>query len=334
MIKGLKPSKFDDLLGDEALRDTVSASTQESHVASYDFRQALHLSKDQLRVVLRTHEQFVRFFINELTMRLRIPVQIQVMDAVEATYEQFINELPSITVIQVMELNPIDGQMLVHFDTGLVFSMLDHFMGGGNHQRYQDRELTELESLLFRSLIAQLCPLYASAWNPFCEFSAVFGPLENHPRFVQIAAPGDSVLRVRLNCKLEQLTTVIHMVIPYTLLDKMVPKLRARHLEVHRSVKQRDNHHRELVSQHLLNSDATLSLRLGDTSLTMRQVMDLQVGDVIPLSHQIDIPLPLYVNGAPIASGFIGTLHGNYATKIVELSNLAEVWKESVQNDE
>lgn len=300
----------------------------------YDFRQALHLSKDQLRVVMRTHEQFVRWFVNELTLRLRIPVQIQVQDAVEVTYEEFINELSPVTVIQVVDVNPLDGRILIHFDTDLVFAMLDHFMGGSSRQKYLERELTELETLLFQSLISQLCPLYSRAWNPFCEFTASFGALENHPRFVQIAAPSDSVLRVRLACRMEHYSTVIDVLIPYTLLDKMVPKLKARRLDAHRVNRQRDKHYRDLVSQHLLNSDAFLSVRLGDVALSVRQVMDLQAGDVIPLGHPVDIPVPLYVNGTLIGSGNIGMSHGNYATKIVELSNIAQTWKESVETDD
>lgn len=64
----------------------------------------------------------------------------------------------------------------------------------------------------------------------------------------------------------------------------------------------------------------TVTLEVGSTQITLRELMDVDTSSVISLDKLAGAPLDVKVNGALFAKAEVVVVHGNYGLRIVELS--------------
>ena len=71
------------------------------------------------------------------------------------------------------------------------------------------------------------------------------------------------------------------------------------------------------VKDILRDSQLEVRVELGRTKLTLKDIYDLNVGDVIDLGHPAREPVDLYIGEQPWFSGKLGTQGGSMAVKII-----------------
>jgi flagellar motor switch protein FliM len=76
-----------------------------------------------------------------------------------------------------------------------------------------------------------------------------------------------------------------------------------------------------LLSKQVQAAEVELVANLGQTSMSLRQILNMRVGDVIPL----DIPETLLaqVDGVPVMECRYGIMNGQYALKVLRMINHA-----------
>ena len=82
-----------------------------------------------------------------------------------------------------------------------------------------------------------------------------------------------------------------------------------------------------LLSGKLLQTPIPMTAFFEQTSATVSDIINLQVGDVIKLDHGIDQPLTIKIQHIPKFRATVGTLGARYALQIVD------VIKEENQNE-
>ena len=69
----------------------------------------------------------------------------------------------------------------------------------------------------------------------------------------------------------------------------------------------------------LLNVPLKITVELGRTEMTLQEVLNLSVGQVIPLDKLAGEPVDLLVNDKFFATGEVVAYKDNYAVRIVEI---------------
>ena len=69
----------------------------------------------------------------------------------------------------------------------------------------------------------------------------------------------------------------------------------------------------------VLDVKVKLTVQLGSTHLSMREVFELNAGSVVQLDQQVDDPVGLFVNDKLVAYGEVVVLEDNFGIKITEL---------------
>lgn len=85
--------------------------------------------KDQIRSLTRIHENFARLLTTFFSAQLRTYVQITVASVDQIPFEEFIRSIPNMTLINVFEVPPLDGNVLMEINPNIAYSMLDRLMG-------------------------------------------------------------------------------------------------------------------------------------------------------------------------------------------------------------
>lgn len=71
----------------------------------------------------------------------------------------------------------------------------------------------------------------------------------------------------------------------------------------------------------LLGVDLNLTLRFGQRTLTLREIMDLSSGSIIELDRQVQEPADLLLGDKLIARGEVVIVDGNYGLRITEVAD-------------
>src|SRR5437868_4533824 len=110
--------------------DELKKEQSEKRVKVYDFKRALRFSKDQIRSLTRIHENFARLLTTFFSAQLRTYVQISVASADQIPYEEFIRSIPNMTILNVFEVPPLEGRILMEVNPNIANTMLDRLLGG------------------------------------------------------------------------------------------------------------------------------------------------------------------------------------------------------------
>jgi flagellar motor switch protein FliM len=327
----LSQSEIDALLSaltsGEIDADEIREADESSRVRNYDFRRAMRFSKDHIRIIARIHDSFARLVTTHLSAQLRSVVQVQVESVDQVPYEEFIHSIPQLTVIQVMEFDALNGKLVVEMNPQIVFAMLDRLMGGMIGGPYKERELTEIETALVNRVLSGMPQQLSEAWKNVIAMTPEKVSTESNPQFLQLTTPNETVLVITLSAKIGNNSGLLNVCIPHMTIEPVMSRLSTQYfMDAGRTSHQHQEEVRRLNLQ-LRNADVDVSVELGQTELSFVEVMELQVGDIIPLQAPVHQPLTVYVNQVPTYTGGIGTSKKHYAVQIMD------DWK-VVQEDE
>ena len=145
----LSQSEIDALLSaistGEMSAEDMKKEDETRKVKVYDFKRALRFSKDQIRSLTRIHENFARLLTTYFSAQLRTYVQINVASVDQIPFEEFIRSIPNMTLINIFEVPPLDGNILMEVNPNIAYTMLDRMMGGVGESPGKVDNLTEIE---------------------------------------------------------------------------------------------------------------------------------------------------------------------------------------------
>lgn len=263
-------------------------------VKRYDFRRPDKFSKDQLRTLQIIHEGFSRGIATNLSGYVRTMVEGEVVSVTQATYDEFVRSLTNPTLICVFGVAPLEGSALIEIPPDLTFVIIDRLLGGPGTIPSRIRELTEIEQTVMRRILEQLLGNLSDAWANLVELRPRLERLEVNPQFVQLLPPQDMVINIALRIRMLGIEGRVNICWPYLALEPIASKLHAHYLfgsgetiEAGQNV--------EEIRRRVEKMNVPVTVSLGEATVTVGELLELGVGDVVRLSTRIDEPLPVRV---------------------------------------
>jgi flagellar motor switch protein FliM len=131
---------------------------------------------------------------------------------------------------------------------------------------------------------------------------------------VGIEPPRDVVLASTFDVELEQASGTIAIVIPYSTIEPIKQKLQTGfQVESDQTDKKLWT---SIIKEHLLETDVDIKVNLGETEVKLKDLMNLKVGDVIPLTQDSSGELDVQVENVKKFKGYYGVHHGTVAMQI------------------
>jgi flagellar motor switch protein FliM len=133
-------------------------------------------------------------------------------------------------------------------------------------------------------------------------------------QFANIATPNEVVVSVTFVIELGQVSGEMHICMPYSMIepikDLLTSALQAENLEV-------DKRWIRLMRQQIQMAEVEIVANLGTAEISLRDVANMKVGDVIPL----DIPktVEAKVDGVPVMECAYGKFNGQYTLRVEKL---------------
>jgi flagellar motor switch protein FliM len=295
-------------------------------VRTWDFRKPDKFSKDHLRSLLALHQSFARLAATALSARLRVGVTLRVTSVDQGLYEEYIDLLPAQSVVNVVSLKPLEGNILVEFQQELAMGMLDRLLGGSGGAVDRGHELTDIETALVRNLGRTLLDAMREAWTNLAEVDPVIEEISTSPQLVQVASPADIAVIVLLEVQIGERLGTISICIPHLVLDPLMHRLSAQVWVVSNRRRNATPEMRDQIIGGLRRAGVALTAVLGETTITVDEVLRLQEGDVLLLGRGAVTSARLRVGDQYKFKGAPGLVGGRMAVKIdtVESDDNAE----------
>lgn len=290
---------------------------QKKTVAVYDFSRPDRVSKDQMRTLQMIHESFARIFSTSLAAHLRSAVEVNLVSVDQLTYAEFIMSLPNPTCINILSIASLEGKAILEINPTLVFSIIDRLLGGRGQPIKENRELTEIEQKIIERYITLVLEVLKESWQRITPLDFKLESRETNPQFTQIVAPGETVVLIAFEIKAGQGSGIMSICIPYVILAPLAVKLSAQHWI---SASQKEGNNKEnlsLLRSNLERTKIDFTALLGTTTMTIQDLIRLQVEDVICLDTTIDDKLVLKVGNLAKFYGYPGLQGRKKAMRIV-----------------
>ena len=264
-------------------------------ITLYDFKRPDKFSKEQIRTVSIMHETFSRLTTTALSGLLRMMVQVHVASVDQLTYEEFIRSIPQPTTLAVINMDPLKGNAILEIDPAITFSIIDRLFGGTGEGTKVQRELTDIEQSVMEDIIVRILANLREAWTQVIDLRPRLGQIETNPQFAQIVPPTEMVVLVTLETRVGDEEGMMNLCIPYLTIEPIISKLSSQFWfsSVRRSS---TTQYLGILKDRLSTVEVDVVAEVGSVNLSISDVLNLKVGDVISLNDvKVGSPLTLSV---------------------------------------
>lgn len=267
----------------------------------YDFRRPLTLARDHARQLEIVSQRFARMWGTQLTARLRATCSVTVEALALMTYEDFIASLPQPTGVVLCQMEPIRQTALVQMPVGTMLVWVDYLFGGtGLGDDREGRELTDIEFTVVKDLLQLALDDLHYAFNPLLSATLAVKSVQYSPQFVQAAGAGDGVIVVTFGLHAGQRTDTATLMLPA---EAVLQSLREQQGAATLGAEERAAlaETRRQLEVAVEDVPVDITVRFAPLTVRPRQMVQLTVGDVLPLAHPATQPLDVVVDGVCLA---------------------------------
>jgi flagellar motor switch protein FliM len=303
--------------GDDVLESTEENLLPQRQVTLYDFKRPNRVSKEQLRAFKGVHDKMSRSLASQISSIMRSIVEIQLHSVDQMTYGEFLMSLPNPTSFNVFSVKPLEGSGIIEINPSIAFPMLDRLLGGKGEPFDASREFSDIELSLFETILRVMMSTLKEAWGPVMEIYPTIESKESSPNVVQIVAQNEIVVMVVMEIIIGHSSGMMNICYPVIALEPVLPKLASRDLMLNEtSTKKSRNTELQVL---LGGAKVDIEANLGDADLTMGDILELQVGDVLRLSSAADDIVTVSVDGKERFRGEIGLRRFRKSISITEI---------------
>lgn len=289
-------------LDPEAVEEPISAtaapdveSPDPTGAVPFDFRRPDRISKAQLRAIHSLHETFARNLGASLSTYLRVYLTAAIVSVKQLSYQEFSAGLASPTCLLSLGLHPYEGNAVMELNPALIFPMIELLLGGNGRQMVtMTREITEIELKLLQSVFRIMLQDLQGAWRTIANLEFAVETVETETHAFRVLAPQEAVVAIEIEMRIGEVSGMMNLAIPSVILKMMRQKFdqqwTARKVET-------DPARRAGILKKIRSGTLRLEATVAAPSISIRDLISLEAGDVLMVEHPAKSLMTLKVNG-------------------------------------
>jgi flagellar motor switch protein FliM len=187
------------------------------------------------------------------------------------------------------------------------------------------RLITRIEQNIVRGIAQRAIADLQKAWRTIAELTFRLERYESEGDFAQIAPTSEIVLLVSFEVGFADQKYLMNICFPTFALEEVFAKLNLQYFSGMPTVKGDGEWSRELLKK-LRHTTVPVTGMLGSTTLTLRELMDLEAGDVLRTNIPVDSEVDLVIGGRTRMKGRPGISKNRMSVKVTKFA--ADISKE------
>lgn len=289
-------------------------------------------SYEKLPMLEIVFERLVRSMTSSLRNLTSETVEIDVEEFHSLRFNKYFNNLPSNSVISVFKAVEWGNVGLLTLDYNCISAFVDILLGGKkksgdkkvstNADNKDERGVTYIEQSIARQIVDVVLNELGVAFEPISSTTFTFERMESNPTFAAIARPGDAIILLELDILFSGKKGKIDIVIPYSTIDPIKPKLQQMFLGDKFGV---DASWENQMVNRVHDVSLPLDVVLNNKDLTLREVASFKVGDTILTNHKKDEDVIIRCKDVLLFKASMGRIEDKIAVNINKNINEEEI---------
>ncbi len=300
---------------DTANNSTVKKEGKDRDVQAYDLTNQDRVIRGKMPTLDLIYERFVRLFRMSLSNSLRKIASISIISTDLLKFGEFVNTLPIPSCVGILRSETLRGPALLVFESKLAYALIDSYFGGTDrpYTKTDGKEFTRIELMIMNKVMQLSIADLEEAWAPVHKVSLMHLRTETNPQFVGVVPLSEVIISTTFEVELENASGTIALVIPYSTIESIKNKLNT---SFQSDSDRADRVWIENLEEHMRQLQANVTVNLGETAITVGDLVNLNIGDIIPLNQDCDGEMELKVEGVPKFKCFFGESRGTRAVQV------------------
>ena len=300
----------DDVEEEEEVEDVAQSRDGTS---DYDFSSQDRIVRGRMPTLEMVNERFARHMRISLFNMMRRTAEVSINGIQMIKFGEYIHTLFVPTSLNMVRFRPLKGTALITMEARLVFILVDNFFGGDGryHAKIEGREFTPTERRIIQMLLKLIFEDYKEAWSPVMDVSFEYLDSEVNPSMANIVSPTEVVVISSFHIELDGGGGDFHIALPYSMLEPIRELLDAG---VQSDKEDTDMRWSKALRDEIMDVPVTINTKFIEVDIPLRQVMELQAGDIIP----IEMPehITVLIEDLPTFRAKLGRSRDHIALKI------------------
>lgn len=288
---------------------------EDTGVISFDFSSQDRIVRGRMPTLELINERFARHMRISLFNMLRKTAEVSINGVQMIKFGEYQNTLYVPTSLNMVRFRPLKGTALITMEARLVFILVENFFGGDGrfHAKIEGREFTPTERRIVQMLLKLVFEDYREAWSPVMGVEFEYLDSEVNPTMANIVSPTEVIVVSSFHIEVDGGGGDFHVVMPYSMVEPIRELLDAG---VQSDKMDTDVRWSKALRDEIMDVPVNIRANLMDVDLSLRDLMELRPGDVIP----IDMPeaATVFVEDLPTYRAKMGKSGDNIALKVTE----------------
>lgn len=286
-----------------------AVSKQPKTTEAYDFSRPTTLARHHSRILEMAFETFARQWGTQLTAKIRVKTQITSDDVLMQSYDNYSASLPSSTAIVLCVLDGIESHAVIQFPLTAALTWVSNMLGGHGSQQHLERSaFTPIEQGLVRHLMENALDDLRYSFGTILSTRIALDSIQYNSQFAHAAAPSELMIVAAFTVRIGETSTAATVAIPA---EVLMSRLNAG------GAAKAARDPKTLLRAQLSNVPVEVSLELAPSVVKPAMILNLAVGDVLPMPHSTATPFNVVVDGHRLAQASAGTNGSRLAAVIV-----------------
>ena len=289
----------------------------ETEMSVYDFRRPHRVSKERLRTLEAMYERLCKSLEAWLVSRVRGHVELRLQSVEQFSFADFTLSLPTPCASYIFDIKGTGGvQGVIDIGHEFAYFLIDRLFGGAGSSTVPGRALSPVERLAVRTVAERACQLLEEIWGDHVPLDLAVTGFESSPEILQVANREDPVLVANVEVVAGSTSSLLLICLPFSVLEKFFQGGAQRRVGGVAGGDAEREEARTRTERALRATPVTVSARLPDFRLSLRELSTLAPGQVLDTGIARDVELTVLVGGQPRFSGSAGRVGRRLAVRL------------------
>lgn len=300
---------------------------EDEGIKAFDFGSQERIVRGRMPTLELVDERFARHMRISLLNMMRHSAEVTWIGVKMVKFGEYVQTLYVPTSLNMVRFRPLKGTALITLEARLVFILVENFFGGEGRFRakIEGREFTPTERRIIQKLLKMVFEDYKEAWAPVMDVEFEYLDHEVNPAMANIVSPSEVLVVNHFHIDLDGGGGDMHIAFPYSMIEPIRELLDAG---VQSDKGDTDVRWNRALREEVMDVNVNMRVKLLDTDVTLRQIMDFKDGDVL----RIDMPddLLVYIEDLPSYHAKLGRTKDKLAIKISDVLKRPQSMKSDI----
>lgn len=186
-----------------------------STMKKIDFTRPTKFTPDHERRLGRALAAFCRTSSTRLSAELRLPIELEFVEATQLTWANAHERLASSALCAVVELQPTETQVLLAADSGFVLTGIESLLSGAPEEPPPDRRLSEIDLALARRIFDDLLAQLNAVWRDLTGAELALVGIDSQLETTGTAPVSEPTLELAMQARMLDQVFALTLLLPH-----------------------------------------------------------------------------------------------------------------------